>query len=848
MGVFATTEEMYRVMDELFRRIAADGELAARLAEGEMVLHLVWRDPDGEATIDLRQQPIGWTMGPSDLTPDVEMTQSADISHRFWLGRLSVPQAIATRKVVTRGSVPKALKLLPAIQPAFAVYQRTLEELGHADLVPPPTVRRQRRGRLGRWWRGLRARRVGEVDRQPPIPLLDAPEDSVHLEIAAPATSTDTAERACELLRRMLLVREFELHLSRAYAAGELPTEAIHLSIGQEATAVGACAALCPADTIVTTHRGHGHMLARGADPQAMMDELYGKASGLCGGKGGSMHVTDARIGALGANGIVGASPLIATGAALAAAQTGSGSVSVAFLGDGATNQGMSHEAFNFAAVFSLPAVFVIENNLYGEFTPLGQHCRVERLADRAAAYGMPGVQVDGNDVEAVRLAVGEAADRARSGDGPSLVECLTYRWHGHMEGETTSYRSSDEVAEWRQRDPVERWARHVVAEDIVTLDDLQGMRHDAVRAVEEMAERAIAAADPSFDAVETDVFSPESPDLYVLGSDVAPCSGREISYSAGLREALVGEMERDQSVFLLGEDVSHGGYFAVTAGLGDEFPSRVLDTPISEYAIVGSAVGAAMCGQRPIAEILFADFLTTCMDPLVNQAAKLRYMSGGQYALPMVVRCPGGAGLGMAAQHSQSFETLLAGIPGLIVVAPATPADAKGLLTAAIRSSNPVLVIENKLLYLEIGPVPVGEYVVPLGRAAVRRVGGDVTLVAVGGMVPTALRAAEGLATEGVDVEVVDVRTVWPLDAATIVESVARTRHLVTVEEAPRSYGFGAEVAARVAESLPPSTLRAPIRRVASLAVPIPYARILEHAAIPNIQRIRDAVLETVG
>jgi TPP-dependent pyruvate/acetoin dehydrogenase alpha subunit len=221
-----------------------------------------------------------------------------------------------------------------------------------------------------------------------------------------------------EMLRRMMLIRVFEERLAQAYVEGALPTEAIHLSIGQEATAVGACFALHPGDKLTTTHRGHGHMLAKGVNLEGMLAEIHGKATGLCKGKGGSMHVTDARVGALGANGIVGASLLIASGAALAACQRGEATVSLAFCGDGATNQGMFHEALNFAAVFDLPAIFVVENNLYAEFTPLARHTRVTRLADRATAYGIPGVQVDGNDVWAVYQTVSAAVDRARRGDG----------------------------------------------------------------------------------------------------------------------------------------------------------------------------------------------------------------------------------------------------------------------------------------------------------------------------------------------------------------------------------------------------------------------------------------------
>jgi len=849
MPVFQSTEELYRVMGALFERLKAEPTIADRLLEGELVVRFRWRDPEGEVTIDLRRAPITYTFGPGDLPADVEMIQSADVAHRFWLGRLNVAQAIATRQVIAKGSVPKALKLLPAIQPAFALYPQVLRQLGRADLIPETGPRgKKRRRRVSLWQRLRLARPRRAVDlaalNRHLIPLVEEGELPAPLAPAPVALPEEPAALKREMLRRMMLIRAFEKHLAEAFARGELPTEAIHLSIGQEATAVGACFALRPGDTITSTHRGHGHMLAKGADLEGMLAEIYGKATGLCQGKGGSMHVTDARVGALGANGIVGASLVIAAGAALAARQQGTESVCLAFCGDGATNQGMFHEALNFAAVFDLPALFVVENNQYGEFTPLARHTRVTRLADRAAAYGIPGVQVDGNDVWAVYQAVSLAADRARRGQGPTLIECVTYRWCGHMEGETAQYRDTAEVETWKQRDPILRWRERLLAEGVITDSEAEAIRREVADLVARAAGSAQTAPPPPPETLTDDVFAPDPVHLY--RPSPTPPATREVSYSQALWEALAEEMARDPTVFLLGEDVSHGGYFAVTAGLAEEFTGRVLDTPISEYAIVGAAVGAAMSGRRPVAEILFSDFLTACMDPLVNQAAKLRYMSGGQYALPLVVRTPGGAGLGMAAQHSQSLEALLTGIPGLIVIAPATPLDAKGLLKAAIRSNNPVLFFENKLLYLQTGRIPETEYLIPIGVAQVKRRGTDVTLVAIGGMVPTALAAAEALADEGVQVEVIDPRTLVPLDMAAIVRSLQKTGRLVTVEEGALTHGFGAEIAARVA-SLAPELLRAPVQRVAGLDVPIPYARNLERAALPDEEKIRQAVLATL-
>lgn len=851
MPVFRSTEELYAVMGALFERLKQDEQLAARLLEGNLIVRFRWNNPTGEVTIDLRRAPIRYIFGPCELQPDVEMIQDADVAHEFWLGRLNVPRAIATRQVIAKGSVPKALKLLPAIQPAFAVYRQVLEESGRGHLLTRGAPGRKSRKRTD-WLKRLIKPKWGEkltIDWEQLnrhfIPLVESEVEIAPLPSPVSPLPSDPRELKREMLRRMMLIRAFEEHLSRAFAEGRLPTEAIHLSIGQEATAVGACFALAPHDMMATTHRGHGHMLAKGADLEGMMAEIYGKVGGLCKGKGGSMHVTDARVGALGANGIVGASALIATGAALASKLKGEARVSLAFLGDGAMNQGMFHEAASFASVFNLPVIFLVENNQYAEFTPLTKHTRVATLAERAAAYGIPGVRVDGNDVWAVYETVKRAVEAAREGKGPVLIESVTYRWHGHMEGETASYRAAEEIEQWRQRDPIRRWQEKLLAEGGINESEVQKMAQEVAGQIAGAVHFAEISPQPSLEALTEDVFAPDAASLY--RPQPYPTPTREVTFSQALWEALAEEMARDASVFLLGEDVSQGGYFAVTTGLAEEFVGRVLDTPISEYAIVGAAVGAAMCGMRPVAEILFSDFLTTCMDPLVNQAAKLRYMSGGQYALPLVVRTPGGAGLGMAAQHSQSLEAFLTGIPGLIIIAPSTPLDAKGLLKAAIRSNNPVLFFENKLLYLQTGKIPEGEYLIPIGVADIKRPGRDVTVVAIGSMVPLALSVAEAFAQEGIEVEVVDPRTLVPLDMATILRSVQKTRRLVTVEEGALNHGFGAEIAARVVE-IAPQWLEAPVQRVAAMDIPIPYARNLERATVPDEERLRAAIYRALG
>lgn len=318
------------------------------------------------------------------------------------------------------------------------------------------------------------------------------------------------------------------------------------------------------------------------------------------------------------------------------------------------------------------------------------------------------------------------------------------------------------------------------------------------------------------------------------------------IPYSQAVRDALREEMRRDPAVFLIGEDIgTHGGAFGVSRGLLDEFGSaRVIDTPISEAAIAGAAVGAALVGCRPVAEIMYMDFVTLAMDQIVNQAAKLRYMFGGKAKVPMVVRMPAGAGRGNAAQHMQSLEAWFCHVPGLKVVMPSTPYDAKGLLKSAIRDDNPIVMIEHKLLYATKGEVPEHEYTIPLGHADVKRRGDRLTLIATSRMVLLALEAAEQLASEGISIEIIDPRTLVPLDIETIVDSVKRTHLAVVVHEAPRRAGFGAEIAAEIQEQAF-DWLDGPVARICGENVPIPFSRSLESLAFPNAVRIALGVRE---
>lgn len=310
-----------------------------------------------------------------------------------------------------------------------------------------------------------------------------------------------------------------------------------------------------------------------------------------------------------------------------------------------------------------------------------------------------------------------------------------------------------------------------------------------------------------------------------------------EITYAEALRAAMSEEMRRDERVFLFGEDIGrYGGAFGVSFGMLDEFgPERIKETPISEAAIVGAAAGAALVGMRPIAEMMFMDFILLGMEQLVNQAAKVRFMFGGKAAVPMVIRMPGGSGTGAAAQHSQSLESLLIHIPGIKVVNPSTPYDAKGLLLSSIRDPNPVCFIEHKLLYKTKGEVPEEEYTIPLGVADVKRQGSDITVVASSIMVLRTLQVAERMAGDGIDVELIDPRTLRPLDVNTIIKSVRKTGRLLVIHEACKTGGWAGEVIASIASSPAFDYLDAPLRRLTGKDIPIPYNRNLEMAAVPQ-------------
>lgn len=634
----------------------------------------------------------------------------------------------------------------------------------------------------------------------------------------------------------MLVIRGFEERVSTLYRDGEVPGF-VHLSIGQEASAVGACWPLRRTDVITSTHRGHGHCLAKGLDPLGMFAELMARDSGTNRGRGGSMHIADPTIGIFGANGIVAAGLPIAVGASAASQLRADGSVAVAFFGDGAVAQGAFHEAVNLAAVWRLPVVFWCEDNGYAEFSPSSaQHAA--SLRQRAGGYGVEHVAVDGNDVTAAAAVMCEVVEARRGGGGPVMVEATTYRWHGHYEGDPERYRPKDEVEAWKEQDPIVRHAHRLEAAGVerATLMELAG---SVAGELDAAVDAARAASMPDVSTGHDFVVRPRPAARELPPPPDAPI----IRMMDAIRDALDVELTNDERVFVAGIDVGTGGnVFGLTRGLHERFGDRVRDTPISETAIMGLGVGAAMAGMRPVVEIMYLDFVGVCLDQLLNQAAKLPFMTGGRTEMGLTVRTQFGAGRSSGSQHSQSLEALLAHIPGLSVVMPSTPADAYGLLRAAIHDPNPVIVIENRLLYGSKGPQPPVDHLVPIGRAAVLRAGTDVTLVSVSRMVHEALAAADVVAQDGISVEVIDLRTVAPLDVDTVLASVRKTSRLVIAHEAVTPFGIGAEIAATVARDAF-WDLDGPIERIGAAPTPPPYAPVLEQAWLPDRSDIVDVL-----
>jgi len=714
---------------------------------------------------------------------------------------------------------------------------------------------------------------------------------------------------AVALLEDMLLIRELEEMLVRLRAGAYEPIAGFdyrgptHVSIGQEATSVGACSALRLDDNITSTHRGHGDSLAKGtvairqmtddklrrrvpgsaAEPHdtlvdsAMEEhvyrtiaELFGKEDGYCRGRGGGMHIADFSVGHLGANAIVGGGVPIATGAGLAQRCLRSGNVVCCFAGDGAYSNGVVLESLNFAAQnqftnemagdcrFGLPIIYLVVNNHYGMTGRAEQEVTgLSHLVRRAAGFAdnnMHAELVNGMDVMAVRDAALRAAERCRAGAGPVFVEVDTYRYFGHsLSDPRNEYRTRAEEDAWKTIDPVDTFKMQLIECGLLDDAGYAGLERRVRERNARAAVRAAEAADPDpADVIKymyTDTVEETVPTAFQSVSivetlpEIARQDG-ELTYRDATKEAMVEEMLRDSRVIFYGEDVAdYGGAFKASKGLLEAFGrDRVFNAPISEAAICGTAVGAAMAGLRPVVELMYMDFALMASDQIGNQAAKWHYMSGAQIEVPIVIRASVGGGKGSGGQHSQTLESVFAHIPGLYVVYPSTPYDVKGMLKSAIRDNNPVMFVESQLLYGLKGPVPKDEYLVPLGVADVKRAGADLTVVAWGPAVHDALDAAETLAQEKVSVEVVDLRSLVPLDMETVVRSVRKTGRCVVASQCVHIGSFTGEVASTVQQRAF-DYLDAPVVRVGAKNGIAPQSHILESAFLPAAEDIVAAV-----
>lgn len=662
------------------------------------------------------------------------------------------------------------------------------------------------------------------------------------------------------MYRNMVLARELDRRMLALQRQGRLGTYA--MLEGQEAVQIGSALALAPDDFVFPSYREHGVQITRGLP----LELLLGYWKGL---PNTGWDINKYRTGIV-------TIPIAtqlphAVGHSYMTKIRGEETVTAAYFGDGATSESDFHAAMNFAGVWKTPTVFICSNNLYAITVPYEKQTGSETIAQKAEAYGFEGLRVDGMDPIAMYLTTRLAAKRARQGRGPTLIEAMTYRYGPHATADDpTLYRSREEEVAWRRRDPIERLRRFLehrgewddnVGEQVtaeisaqvdaainsIEAEPLPG-RDDAIR---QGFHRIPSHVVDQLNAMETShgeeptVFNDD--EIWHVGHDALPDGPTESwNMAEAINWTLDQAMDRDPNVIVLGEDVAlSGGVFRITEGLLSEYgEKRVIDTPLNESGIVGTAVGMALNGARPVAEIQFEGFVYPAFDQIVSHLGRFRYRTRGHNPVPVVVRMPNGAGIAAHEHHCDSPEAYFVHAPGLVVICPSTPTDAKGLLAAALESEDPVIFLEPKVLY-RAGreSVPTEHYTLPIGRARIRTEGSDLTLVTYGGMVPVALEAAERV---NASVEVIDLRTLFPWDRETVLSSVARTGRLLLVQEPQGSAGVAAEVAAVVAEK-GMYDLEGPIVRVTGFDVPWPQFAIETHALI-DADRVVAGIHEALG
>ena len=654
--------------------------------------------------------------------------------------------------------------------------------------------------------------------------------------------AADVTADLIRLYRALYLPRAAEEKMLRLIRQGRISKW--FSGYGQEAIAVGCAWALRDDDYVLPMHRNLGVFTTRGVDLRRLFCQVMGRDGGFTKGRDRTFHfgLPEQRI--VGMISQLAAMLPVACGLGLASQLRRDDFAALAFVGEGSTRQGDFHEALNLASVWKLPVVFVVENNGYGLSTPTREVVPVENIADAAAGYGMNGMVVDGNDVLAVIETMAAALERARRGEGPTLVEAKTFRVRGHEEASGTWYVPDDLIEEWKEKDPIARFEKHLIEGGAATEAELQTIREQCAAEIDDAVAYAFSRPEPASDSEteRSDVFAPSSP------VSVQP-SGRERSIRVidAISEALHQALESDERVLIMGQDIAeYGGVFKATEGLVERFgKERVRNTPIIESGAVGAALGLALGGFKPVLEIQYADFIACGFNQIVNNLATTHYRWGAP--VNVTIRAPFGGGIGVGPFHSQSMEAWFCHVPGLKVAVPSTPADAKQLLLASIDDPNPVLFLEHKLLYRSLrGSVDEAPVRGELGRARVARAGRDITIVTYGVGVVWAEEEAESLAGEGVEVEIIDLRTLVPLDLETVLTSIKKTNRLVVLHEAALTAGFGGEIAARVSEQAF-AYLDAPPARVAALDTPVPSGQGIERDVYSARGRLREAIHRTL-